>query len=86
MNQPRVDIDLEQAYLDPGSVFTSPEELCESARLSRQAKIDLLQRWAEDARELEVAESEGMAGGEDSLLARILTALDGLGDDAGATG
>jgi hypothetical protein len=27
MNKPEVDIDLEQAYLDPGSVFTSPEEL-----------------------------------------------------------
>jgi len=38
-----------------------------------------LQRWAEDARELEVAESEGMGGGETSLLGQILSALDALG-------
>jgi hypothetical protein len=73
------DMYLETARLDPGSVFKSPEELCEFPGLSREEKIDLLQRWAEDARELEVAESEGMGGGETSLLARILSALDSLG-------
>ena len=73
------EMDLEKARLDPGSVFASPEQLCESPGLSREQKIDLLQRWAEDARELEVAEEEGMGGGESSLLSRILTALDSLG-------
>lgn len=72
------EIDLEKARLDPGSVFASPEELCASPGLSTEQKIDLLQRWAEDARELEVAEEEGMGGGESSLLSRILTALDSL--------
>ena len=72
------EMDLEKARLDPGSVFASPEELCESPGLSREQKVDLLQRWAEDARELEVAEEEGMGGGESSLLERILTALDTL--------
>ena len=73
------EMDLETARLDPGAVFTSPEELCESPGLSREQKVDLLQRWAEDARELDVAESEGMGGGETSLFARILSALDSLG-------
>ena len=73
------EMDLEKARLDPGSVFKSPEELCESPGLSKEEKIDLLQRWAEDARELEIAESEGMGGGETSLFARILLALDSLG-------
>ena len=86
MDQPDVCIDLKQAYLDPGSVFTSPEELCESAGLSGEAKIDLLKRWADDARELEVAEAEGMVGGEISLLARILAALNALGNGEGAAG
>jgi hypothetical protein len=72
------EMDLEKARLDPGSVFTSPEELCASTGLSREQKIDLLQRWAEDARELEVAEEEGMGGGESSLLSRILTALESM--------
>ena len=30
MTQATDDMDLETARLDPGSVFTSPEELCES--------------------------------------------------------
>ena len=80
MNSAGINIDLEHAYLDPGSVFTSPEELCDSAGLSREEKIDLLQRWADDACELEVAEAEGMGGGETSLLARILTARNSLGE------
>jgi hypothetical protein len=80
MNQPDIDTDLEQARLDPGSVFTSPEELRASPGLSREEKMDLLQRWADDARELDVAEGEGMAGGETSLLARILTAMNALDD------
>ncbi|MGD2056580.1 MAG: hypothetical protein PVJ15_07215 [Gammaproteobacteria bacterium] len=79
MSEAGDEMDLEKARLDPGSVFASPEQLCESPGLSREQKIDLLQRWAEDARELEVAEEEGMGGGESSLLSRILTALDSLG-------
>lgn len=79
MSEADDEMDLEKARLDPGSVFASPEQLCESPGLSREQKIDLLQRWAEDARELEVAEEEGMGGGESSLLSRILTALDSFG-------
>ena len=79
MTRTDVEIDLEKARLDPGSVFASPEALCESPGLSREQKIDLLQRWAGDARELDVAEAEGMGGGETSVLARILSALDSLG-------
>lgn len=71
-------VDLEQARLDPGSVFASPEQLRDSPGLSSEQKIDLLKRWAEDATELEVAEAEGMGGGETSLLARILSARDVL--------
>jgi hypothetical protein len=73
------DIDLEKARLDPGSVFVSPEKLCESSRLSKEEKVELLQRWAEDARELEIADDEGMSGGELSLLDRVLTSLESLG-------
>jgi hypothetical protein len=73
------DMNLETARLDPGAVFRNPDELREFPGLSREQKIDLLQRWAEDARELEVAESEGMGGGETSLLGQILSALESLG-------
>jgi hypothetical protein len=71
-------MDIDKARLDPGSVFESPEELCAHPGLSREQKIEILQRWAYDARELDIAEEEGMGGGESSLLARILAALDSL--------
>ena len=75
------EMDLEKARLDPGSVFTSPEELCESPGLSTEQKVDLLLRWAEDAREIDVAEEEGMGGGESSMLERILSVLDSLDEN-----
>lgn len=74
------EIDLEQARLDPGSVFLSPEELRDHARLTQAQKIEILRRWAYDASELAVAEEEGMMGGESSQLARILSVLDDLTD------
>ncbi len=45
-------IDLKQAQLDPGSVFSSPEQLRDHHALTREQKIDILRRWAYDASEL----------------------------------
>ena len=73
-------IDLKKARLDPGSVFTSPDEILDHRDLTREQKIDLLRRWAYDASELAVAEEEGMAGGESSEIGRILAVLDELTD------
>jgi len=73
-------IDLEQARLDPGSVFSSPEELRDHGELTQEQKIEILRRWAYDASELAVAEEEGMVGGESSLVARVLSALNSLTD------
>lgn len=72
------EIDLEQAMLDPGSVFASPEALRVQCGLTREQKIEILRRWAYDARQLSVAEEEGMMGGESSSLAEILSVLDSL--------
>ena len=72
------EIDLEKAQLDPGSVFPGPEELRDHAGLTQEQKIEILRRWAYDASELAVAEEEGMLGGETSLLAQVLSALDAL--------
>jgi hypothetical protein len=71
--------ELERALLDPTSVFDGPEQVLERADLTRDQKILILRSWAYDARELEVAEEEGMTGGEPALLDRILGALDRLG-------
>jgi hypothetical protein len=71
-------IDLEQALLNPGSVFASPQQLVLHRGLSKQQKIEILRRWAYDASEDEVALEEGMPDGESDLLRRILLALNEL--------
>ena len=55
--------------------YDTPEQLRDDPSLSRDRKVDLLRGWEEDARELEVAADESMAGGEPSYLSRIREAL-----------
>lgn len=71
-------IDMDQALLDPGSVFASPEALLRRGDLSKEQKIEILRRWEYDASENCVAVEEGMPDGESDLLRRILLALDQL--------
>jgi hypothetical protein len=75
--------------MNPGTKHpgTRPEDVVADPALTRERKIEILQHWAYDAAEGEVATEEGMPGGETTLLRRILLALEGLGasgDDAGA--
>ena len=51
-------LDMEQALLDPGSVFATPEELLVHDDLSKQQKIELLRRWEYDASGLISARSK----------------------------
>jgi len=71
-------IDMEQALLDPGGAFGSPDAIVRNEALTREQKIELLRRWEYDARENAVALEEGMPGGESDLLRRIVLALDRL--------
>jgi hypothetical protein len=74
-------IDMDQALLDPGSVFSSPEVLLEHDGLSGAEKIEILRRWEYDASEICVAVEEGMPGDESNLLRRVLLALEQLSGD-----
>ena len=67
--------DLRTAIRDPTSVFENPEEVVTAKALTRADKIAILKSWAYDARELEVAEEEGMPGGGQSVLSQVLDAL-----------
>jgi hypothetical protein len=71
----RAPIDIRQAKLDPGSVFATPHDLLQCETLSKQQKIEILQRWQYDASESAVALEEGMPGCEDDLQRQILLAL-----------
>jgi hypothetical protein len=72
-------VDVKVARLDPGTVFRTPEEVLEHPDLTTEQKVDLLQRWEYDERQLDVAEEEGMAGTSCSILDRVLLALGSLG-------
>lgn len=76
------DFDLEQAKLDPGSVFSAPEDILEEPSLNKAQKIDLLKRWKYDAQRVLDSGSEGMAKNlENDLLRRIALALEYLEQD-----
>jgi len=53
--------DLEAAMRDPAHAFHTPKTLATSS-LSPQIKLELLKRWAYDAKSLETAQTEGMRG------------------------
>ena len=69
----------EAAWRDPAGAFPAPEAVVAHPQLTREQKIEILQQWAYDASESEVATEEGMPGGNTPLLRRILLALKGLG-------
>ena len=71
-------MNLDQAMLDPSSVFDSPEEVAGHPELSRAQKIEILRRWEYDESEIAVADEEGMPDGRPLMLHRILRALNEL--------
>ncbi|MFI5322737.1 MAG: hypothetical protein ACHQ6U_04215 [Thermodesulfobacteriota bacterium] len=71
--------DIDKAMLDPTSVFVKPEDVLKAADLSREQKVEVLRRWEYDARELEVAAEENMAGNNSDTLDSVLKALVDLG-------
>lgn len=68
----------QRAKRSPWAVFETPEAIRDHAGLTLAQRIELLRIWAYDARELLVAEEEGMAGGERVELARVARALSEL--------
>lgn len=70
--------DVERALLNPSAVFATPEAVVAHAALTREQKIEILQRWAYDAADVAVAQEEGMPGGEEPLLRRVTLALHDL--------
>ena len=76
----KYDFDYGKAMKDPQSIFGTPERLLADPRLDREGKREILQSWEQDARELAVAEEEGMHGGEKNMLHRVLCALDTVSD------
>lgn len=68
-------MNIEKALLNPAGEFARPLDVFIDASLTREDKIRILRRWEYDARELQVAEEENMAGGPPDQLGQVLEAL-----------
>jgi hypothetical protein len=68
-------LDFEAALHDPKAFFAEPNDIVAHPQLSREQKLALLRQWEQHARELSVAEGEGMAGGEENMLGRVELAI-----------
>jgi hypothetical protein len=78
----KIKVNLEMAKFNPGSVFKRPGDVVTSPELTRKDKVDILQRWAYDERELAVAEEENMTAidsDSSNLLTEIINCLLELG-------
>lgn len=73
-------MDLQHAMKDPAAEFESPEAVLNDTRLDLAQKKSVLEQWQQDARLLEEAAAENMAGGESNMLHRVSEALLRLGE------
>jgi hypothetical protein len=67
--------DLDEMMRDPRCVFSEPQDVVAHPQLSREQKLAILRRWEQDALRLSASESEGMGGGEESMLGRVESAI-----------
>ena len=68
-------IDLDQAKLDPGSVFGAPDEVLGAEELSVEDKRAILLRWESDTEALLRATEEGMPPSDKPSPAELLRVL-----------
>ena len=68
--------DFDAALLSPTKVFASPMEVARTEALTTDQKLEILKRWEAEARDLQVAAEENMAGGEGSGLIDVRKAID----------
>jgi hypothetical protein len=67
--------ELDEMMRDPRAFFSEPQDVVAHPRLSRDHKLAILRQWEQDALRLSASESEGMGGGEESMLGRVESAI-----------
>lgn len=75
--------DFEAALQNPAKCFETPQHVLDDPKLTVTQKRKLLEQWEQDARQLAVAEEEGMGGGEESMLHRVKRAMEAIGGAKG---
>ena len=67
--------DLDRAFVNPASVFSSPHDVVRHPLLTIACKREILMRWAWDEYLVDLADAEGMPEGEPSRLDEVKAAL-----------
>jgi hypothetical protein len=67
--------DLDRAFVNPASVFDSPDDVVRHPLLTIDCKREILVRWAWDEYLVDLADAEGMPEGEPSRLEEVKAAL-----------
>jgi hypothetical protein len=67
--------DLDRAFVNPASVFDTPDDVVRHPLLTIDCKREILQRWAWDEYLLDLANADGMPEGEPSRLDEVKAAL-----------
>jgi hypothetical protein len=70
--------DVDAALANPSAFFAQPHDILAHPALALDLRRKLLRQWEQDARQLAEAETEGMQGGEQSMLRRVREALRAL--------
>lgn len=64
-------VDIERAKTSPANEFERPADVVDTAELSDEEKMKILNQWEVDAQGLSRASDEGMGGGETSRLTEV---------------
>ncbi len=78
------EIDRERALTNPAGEFDRPADVVKTKELSTAEKKEALKQWEVDARLLQVASEENMAGGEPNRLDEVKKAQAKIGGDSAA--
>jgi len=80
-------MDIDQAMMNPASVFVTPEVLRESRKLTAEEKRTVLLQWKDQLQQLQAADDEGMrqnaaaASTTDDVLGRVTSILSRIDAD-----
>lgn len=65
---------LDAILRDPSAVYKRPDDIVQDSNLNDDEKLEVLEQWEFDARELQVASDENMPGQQEAPLDEILAA------------
>jgi hypothetical protein len=68
----------ERAKVNPSKEYGRPMDVVDDDSIDARARLAILKRWEQEARDLQRASDENMTGGEPSLLADVRKAIDSL--------